>query len=229
MEEIMGKETAQNSSPYLNARREWNERYGSYISSMKIWRLTALISLCIAGIAIGGTVYLASQNKLIPYIVEIDREGRPTNVTEIVSATSIDSRIVRAQLGQLIKDFRGVTSDSVVQKAAIDRLYAHLSGNLPAINQVNGFMKENNPYQRSQEETVSIDIHQILPVSDSTWRIEWSEKPITASGEALPILKMTGTVGVVMGKIDVNKLMLNPIGMYIRHIDWSQDLTGGFQ
>ena len=100
----MNKQTEHHSSPYLNGRREWNERYGSYISSMKMWRWVALLSLVVAAIAVAGTVHLASQNKLIPYVVEIDKEGNILNVSEISIATDVDKRITQAAIGQLIKD-----------------------------------------------------------------------------------------------------------------------------
>ena len=42
------------SAVYLAARREWNERYGSYIAQANAWRLTALASLGVAFVAVGG-------------------------------------------------------------------------------------------------------------------------------------------------------------------------------
>ena len=37
------------NDPYLDARREWNERYGSYISRAKNWRLMAfgVLGVCL--------------------------------------------------------------------------------------------------------------------------------------------------------------------------------------
>jgi type IV secretory pathway TrbF-like protein len=225
----MNKQTEHHSSPYLNGRREWNERYGSYISSMKMWRWVALLSLVVAAIAVAGTVHLASQNKLIPYVVEIDKEGNILKVSEISIATDVDKRITQSEIGQLIKDMFGVSSDFAVQEEAISRLYAHLSADLPGEKQVSAWMRLNNPYERAETETVSIDIHQVLPVTDQTWRVEWSEKTISSTGEALPVLKMTGTVAIVIGAVRENKMMLNPVGIYVRNIAWSQDLTGGRQ
>lgn len=38
------KAAAPSTNPYLNARREWNERYSSFITTANNWRLIALIS-----------------------------------------------------------------------------------------------------------------------------------------------------------------------------------------
>ena len=35
-------------NPYLDARREWNERYGSYIAQARNWRFAAVVALLLA-------------------------------------------------------------------------------------------------------------------------------------------------------------------------------------
>ena len=37
--------SGEGKNPYLNARQEWLERYGSYISRAAQWRLTTIIAL----------------------------------------------------------------------------------------------------------------------------------------------------------------------------------------
>ena len=50
------KATAPSTNPYLNGRREWNERYSSFITSANNWRLIALISSSAALVLAGGLV-----------------------------------------------------------------------------------------------------------------------------------------------------------------------------
>ena len=71
------KETARmaGSDWYENARREWNERYGGYIARARAWRLTAMAALVVAAIAVTGIGWIGAQSKLVPYIVQIDKEG----------------------------------------------------------------------------------------------------------------------------------------------------------
>ena len=59
-------------NPYLNARQEWLERYGSYISRAAQWRLTTIIALVLLAGSITGNVIQACQVKAIPYIVEVN-------------------------------------------------------------------------------------------------------------------------------------------------------------
>ena len=41
-------------NPYLDNRREWNERYGSYIAQARNWRFAAVVALLLALVCAGG-------------------------------------------------------------------------------------------------------------------------------------------------------------------------------
>lgn len=214
-------------SPYLLARREWNERYGSYISRTTIWRRVALTSLAITAVAVGGVVYFASQNKLIPYVVEVGGDSRPLQVYQADKAQPMDQRVVRAQLGQFIQDMRSVSTDVAVQRRAIERAYAHLSADMPAYTAVNQWFRQNVPFERAADETVVVEVRQVLPLSDKTWRIEWLERPRSRNGESIPATRWTGTATVVSsGEINPKTLLYNPTGLYIKEFDWSRDFSG---
>jgi len=221
------KETQQVSSPYLLARREWNERYGSYIARAKVWRGIALTSLVIAAVAVGGVVHFASQNKLIPYVVEVGGDGRPLQVYYADEAQPLDQRVIRAQLGQFVQDMRSVSTDVAVQRRAVERAYAHLSADMPAYTAVNQWFRQNVPFERATEETVVVEVRQVLPLSDKTWRIEWVERPRSRNGESMPATRWTGTATIVTsGEVNPQTLLYNPTGLYIKEFNWSRDFSG---
>lgn len=62
-------------NPYLAARQEWSERYGSYVRAASAWRAVGILSLAMAVIGFGYALYLSTQVKLVPYIVEVDKLG----------------------------------------------------------------------------------------------------------------------------------------------------------
>src|ERR1700730_5182139 len=94
--------------PYLSARREWNERYGSYIARARNWRIAALGSISVSAILAGGVIWLGSQSKLVPFVVEVDKLGQAVGVQRADRATPADQRIVKAQLAAWIVDVRSV-------------------------------------------------------------------------------------------------------------------------
>src|ERR1700694_984799 len=97
--------------PYINARREWNERYGSYIARARNWRYAAFGSLLVSAILACGVIWLASQSKLVPFIVEVDKLGQAVAGERADRASTIDQRIVKAELAAWIIDVRSVSSD----------------------------------------------------------------------------------------------------------------------
>ena len=67
-------------TPYLSARREWNERYGDYIKAAHHWRIAAIGSISIALVCSGGMVYQATQQKIVPFAVEFNGHHEPVRV-----------------------------------------------------------------------------------------------------------------------------------------------------
>ncbi len=56
-------------NPYLAARQEWTERYGSYVRAAAAWRIVGILGLTMAVIGFGYAMYLSTQAKLVPYVV----------------------------------------------------------------------------------------------------------------------------------------------------------------
>lgn len=213
------------TNPYLNARREWNERYGNYISTAKQWRIIALISLTVCIICIAGVIYFASQNKLIPYIVEVDKQGNTVTVYKNTKMQSIEPPIIRSQLAQFIRDFRSVSADMTVQKSAIKRLYAHIENQSQAGQRLQQYFIKNSPFEQAQEHVVSVDVKQILPLSERTWQIQWLEKTFARDGSKISDKDYTAMVTITIGNnVTEQTILSNPIGLLVNELQWNEDL-----
>ena len=68
------------NNPYLNAKAEWLERYGDYIRQKRNWQIVAFICLVIAFVSVLYVGYMGTQNKLIPYVIEVDKLGNTAQV-----------------------------------------------------------------------------------------------------------------------------------------------------
>ena len=66
-------------NPYLAARQEWTERYGSYVRAANAWRIVGVTSLVLAFMSTSYALYQSTQVKLVPYIVEVDKLGSSVN------------------------------------------------------------------------------------------------------------------------------------------------------
>jgi type IV secretion system protein VirB5 len=212
--------------PYLTARREWNERYGDYIAAAKNWRLAAMAALGVAGIAVMGVAWIGAQNRVVPYIVEVNKLGEAVGVMRADTMQKADTRVLKAQLARFVVAWRSVTPDLAVARRNINELYAMLSTTDPATVTINEYMKEHSPFERAGTETVSVEITNLLPISGETWQIEWTETRRSRHGELLDSTRWrcSPTVAFKQPK-DEAEIMRNPIGLYIKEMAWSQQLS----
>src|SRR5262249_62419047 len=86
------------ANPYLVARREWDERYGSLITRAKNWRLVAILCAAIGLVQAGGMIWLSIRSKIVPYVVAVDSLGRQVAVGVVEETSAADDRLKRAAL-----------------------------------------------------------------------------------------------------------------------------------
>jgi type IV secretion system protein VirB5 len=213
------------TNPYLNARREWNERYGSYIAQAAAWRLTAIVSLCIAAVAVAGVVYMGSQSRIVPYVVQVDKLGTTLAIGRADQAAPVDSRVMRATLAHWINNVRSVYVDAAAERAVLKEAYATVNRRGPAYNALNEYFRANDPFERAKQETVSVEVLSVLPLTDSTWRVEWREDRRGRDGNLASQQQMQATVTVIVSPpTDDSAALLNPLGIFVNAFNWSPRL-----
>ena len=210
-------------NPYLNAREEWLERYGSYISRSAQWRAIAIICLGITAVSITGNVMQIKQTKVVPYIIEVDKLGKPSVAgrADVVSAPSI--RLIQAEIASAINDWRTVTADTELQRKMIERLSFFISGGAKGV--LKQWYSENNPYEIAKSgKLVHVDIKSLpLPVSADSYRVEWVETICSYSGAQLDQQAYAATVSIQMAPPSSDATLLrNPGGVYITALTTSR-------
>src|SRR3569833_898901 len=115
---------AEPPNPYLDARREWNERYGDYIAQARNWRYAAFITLLVCGALALGVVWQMTQSRIVPYIVEVDSLGRPLAIARADKATPTDQHNKRTQHTTKETNTRTDNADSAAMKQSLERAYA---------------------------------------------------------------------------------------------------------
>lgn len=212
-------------NPYLAARLEWNERYGGFVKAANTWRIVAMVSLTMALIGTSYALYQSTQVKLVPYIVEVDRLGTPASAGFPAQIDYADPRVVRAMLGGFVTSFKSITPDAVVQKQYIDRTYALLRTTDPSTEKVNAWFRGANPFERARTATVSIEINNVVALSNQSYQIDWTEFERDRQGKELATRRFRGIATVTLSPpFDEATIRLNPIGLYVRDFDWTAQL-----
>jgi type IV secretory pathway TrbF-like protein len=212
-------------NPYVEARREWNERYGDYIQQAQHWRTMAVISGLIALVGAVGVVYIGAQGKVVPYVVEVDKLGESAAVSRADRAAPVDARVIKAYLARFVADWRAVTVDRQAQKIAIDRVYAMLPRGSIALQKLNDHFKSHNPFVRAGKESVSVAVTNLLPISERTWQVEWQEVTRDDRGAVQSTVRMKVSILVgITPPTEESMILMNPLGVYITDLNWSQQI-----
>ena len=218
----------QDANPFLDTRRAWNGVWEESLANARRWRMIAFVLLALLGIAVYGLINLGSQPKAIPYIVEVNKLGEVAYAGRLEPARA-DSNVIKASIASFIADLRLVTPDAGLQAEAVNRVYAYISKGDPALGRVNSFYgatKESSPYVRAQDEIVSVAIDDVLPTSQNTLQVDWSEPTRDRKGEKAVTAKWRGLVTIVLvppsASTSETQLRRNPLGVYVQDVTWSR-------
>jgi type IV secretion system protein VirB5 len=116
------------ANPYVEARREWDERYADLVLGKRNWQIAAGGSLLLSLILAGGMVWLITRSRYVPYVVEVDKLGYALTVPQPLTPTSIPdvtARMQRYEVAAFIRSARSVSSDPQVEHQMLNSLLAH--------------------------------------------------------------------------------------------------------
>lgn len=212
-------------NPYLAARREWDERYGNLITRERNWRLMALVCAVIALVAIGGIVRLSTRTHIVPFVVAMDSLGRTVAAGPAEEASASDDRIKRATLFTFVEDLRTVTTDGVAQRKAIDRVYAHIASGGQSQAFISEYYRSSPPQKRASAETVSVEVRSVLPTSERTFEVEWTETTRDLYGAVKGQDRWKAVFGIAVNPpSDERQARINPLGIYVTNANWGKVL-----
>ncbi len=213
------------SNPYVEARREWDERYADLVLGKRNWQIAAGGLLLLSLILAGGMVWLVSRSRYIPYVVEVDKLGYALTVPQPLTPTSVPDVTARMQhyeVAAFIRNARSVTSDAQVEHQMLNALLAHARGAadrfLDAYYHSGGFT--HNPFKLAEKQTVSIQIDSILQLSPSSYQVRWSEQEGVVIGAPTHWEAVLQTQ-IVPPNSDA-AIISNPLGFYVTQISWTE-------
>jgi type IV secretion system protein TrbF len=226
--EKVTKEVAEEKSlgsPYLIARREWDERYGGLIKRGEQWRVAAVLALIVAVVEAIVIIGVATRPRIAPYVVAVDSLGRVSAAGAIDGSSSVDEHMKQATVTQWVQQLRGVTSDGQAERAAIDHVYALIGSQSAAQTIVTDYFRANQPFDRGSRETVQVQVNAILPNSPHSYEVDWTETQRTLDGKPIASDRWRGIFTVAINPpTDEAVLAVNPFGIYLMDVSWAKVL-----
>jgi type IV secretory pathway TrbF-like protein len=210
-------------STLSRGRREWDDRYASLARGRRNWQLAALGLLAIDGLLSAGLVRLAGQSRITPYVVEVDRVGQAVAFGPAEQLRRTDERLIRYELALFVRDVRSVFSDAEAQRSIVHRAYSHAKGE--ALGFLNEHFREANPFLRASSGTVAVEVHSVLRLSAASWQVQWEESALAADGRITGRTSWQAVLAVEVTPPDTtDALLVNPLGLYVTEIHWTQSL-----
>ena len=150
-----GRRASETENPYLAARRTWNEHLGAVVSQRQTWQVIGILSLLIALASVGGVIYIGSQSKYIPYVIQVDKLGQTMAAGPVQSTEKADPRVIHAAIADWIGCARMVSPDVALQRKCVFKAYSMLAPNDPATPKMNEWLNgtpDSSPFKRAERE-----------------------------------------------------------------------------
>lgn len=212
------------NNPYLNAKNEWFERYGSYIVTANIFKSISLAALLGLTASISLNVYQFKQQKIVPYIIEVDKLGNAIATKPLLETNTIPQRLIQSEIVNAITNWRTVTADLDLQNRLVTKFSAYLGGS--ARGTIREWYEINLPHERAKQVLVSVDVEGLpLPVSSDSWRISWKETSRNHAGNTIESVRYEATVAIItVPPKNEAEIIQNPAGIIITSINYCKIL-----
>lgn len=210
----------QNSkNPYLHAKWEWNERYGSFIKEAKTWKLVSFGLIIALIVCLIGFISIAVQSRITAFFVKTDQMGKPIVIEAIDPSTKLNSSVVAYQIAEFITEVRTVTTDGKLKKMWMQTSQKYCSD--IAWNTLQEYWTKNPPDKIAQMMNISVKIDSVLPIkSTESWEVHWIETA-TKNGETVGSTKWTAILNIGIKQVTKEQeFILNPTGLMIKSINW---------
>ncbi|UIJ44744.1 conjugal transfer protein TrbF [Sphingomonas cannabina] len=214
--------TPEPETPFQRAGQLWDERIGSARVQARNWRLMAFGGLALAAAMGGGVLWQASQSKVVPYIVEVDRLGEARAVTEAERNYRPTDAQVAWHLARFVENVRSKSLDPVLMRRSW--LSAYDFATRRGAQFLDAYARANDPFADLGNKIVSVQVTSVVRASDRSFQVKWTE---TAFERGAPGGRSNWTAiltVVTRPPASAEVLRKNPLGLYVDAIDWSREL-----
>lgn len=217
-------QTPEPVTPYQKAAQLWDDRIGSARVQAKNWRLASFGSLALNLILAGGMVWLASQSRVTPYVVEVDKLGQVKAVGPAMDSYQPSDAQIAWHLARFIVNVRGLSTDPVLVRRNWLEAYDCITDK--AVTFLNDHARANDPFAAVGIRSVTAQITSVVRASDTSFQVKWTEQ-IFEHGALIRTERWTAILSLTIRvPRTAEAAMKNPLGLFITAIAWTKELVG---
>jgi type IV secretion system protein VirB5 len=208
-------------TPYQRAGQLWDERIGSARVQAKNWRLVSFGTLGMALLLGGGMLWQASQSRVTPYVVQVDKFGAVQAVGPAIQNYSPTDAEIAWYLARFVTDVRSLSLDPIVVRRNWLEAYDYATDHGALF--LNQYAQANDPFKAVGERTISVQITSVVRASDNSFQVKWTEQIFEHDALArtehwtaiLSVVTKQPTTAEILNK--------NPLGLYVNGVNWSRE------
>jgi type IV secretion system protein TrbF len=214
--------TPEPETPYQRAAQVWDDRIGSARVQARNWRLMAFGSLVLsAGLAMA-LVFQSLRGTVVPWVVQVDKLGQ----AQVVSPAEADYRPTDPQiawnLAHFIQDVRSIANDPIVVRQNWLRAYDFTTAD--GATALNEYARADDPFAKLGKQQIAVDVSSVIRASPDSFRVAWVERRYQ-DGTLAETSRWTAILTIVIQPPhDAERLRKNPLGIYVKAINWSKEL-----
>jgi type IV secretion system protein VirB5 len=217
------------ANPYVEARREWDERYADLVLGKRNWQIAAAGSLAVALILAAGIVWQSTRSRYIPYVVEVDKLGYALTVPQPLTPSvvpDVTARMERYEIAAFIRNARTVSSDPQLEQQMLNALLAHARG--AADHFLDDYFHSDNfshnPFKLAEKQTVAVQLDSILQTSPGGYQVRWTETQRDLNGVVMgpPTHWEAQLRTQIVAPNSSDKIVSNPLGLFVTDISWTE-------
>jgi type IV secretion system protein VirB5 len=211
------------ATPYQKAAQIWDERIGSARVQARNWRLIAFGNLVLAGGLAAALIWQATRGTIVPWVVQVDKLGEAQVVAPAIADYQPSDAQVAWYLARFIEQVRAIPIDPVIVRQNWLSAYDYVTDR--GALALNDYARNNDPFAKVGREQVAVDVSSVIRASPDSFRIAWIERRY--ENDALATTdRWTAIVTVVIATPhEADKLRRNPLGVFIRGLNWSKELS----
>jgi type IV secretory pathway TrbF-like protein len=214
-------------NPYLAARDEFASVFLDQAKARRNWQLCAFALLVLLAAVLAAYLRLASEARITPYVVEVDRLGQAVAFGPADKLQKTEPRLTAYQLALLVRNLRTVSSDFEAEKRSLFSAYAFVSGAAHITLDEYFLNPAHDPRVLGRSLTRQVQVTAVLQIPKThTWKVAWTE---TEQPRFVGSPRSTSWEGYFQVESNppstTEALLTNPLGLFVTEINWTQ-LTG---
>ena len=215
-------------TPYLKAKQEWDFRIGTSAVQAKNWRIACISSLLLSGLLTGVIFFQASQSKVIPVVVGLDKDTGEAKTLGVVTkdAYSPGPLEIKYFLSEFVRYVRAVPLDEVVIKQNWLKAYSFMRTDASGLLNEMTEKDEESPLKQIGKIIVSVQPISVVQIPEtSSYQVRWKETQYSTQGQKIKEYTMQGTFLTELSPPKNEEAIAeNPLGLYIKSFQWNREL-----